>query len=422
MGEIYYIMQERDINNIVMLNNDDLSQDFNEVESDGSRVIKFKKKDKTVFANARLVDFENSSALVCDIVVEDGKILEIIPKSEDVDYKKRKKHCEDASKLYDCRFGFVIPPFQNSFCDSMKAFKNSYGLEIVDSETQKLVQNIMLVKNLMAGAVFTDFSLNECYKKHALLEDVEEKSEQELNELSDDVAKNKKRLFMKVGQTLDELGSLDKAYGKPLTHTLEDFGFLDRSYPVLVGGNCFEKDDFRFLKEHGVLNCVLCPSEDGRLGRRPTNVLQLKNLDFVVGLGSGYSFGVDFFAFMRQILLTQRGMFEDENCLTEKDVLLMAYSRVAICENPNDIFDYIQLRKGDSANFIVVRNVLEEDDLFCSDVLRELVWGKSKNDIELMVMHGKIWQQNNYCVLLNCAYEDLLKKLSEKLKEIKNEY
>ncbi|MDE6583521.1 MAG: hypothetical protein K2K31_02605, partial [Clostridia bacterium] len=120
-----------------------------------------------------------------------------------------------------------------------------------------------------------------------------------------------------------------------------------------------------------------------------------------------------------QILLTQRGMFEDENCLTEKDVLLMAYSRVAICENPNDIFKYSKLREGGSADFIVIRNMLEENDLLCKDVLKELVWNKSKQDVELVVIQGNIWQENNYCALLNCVYEDLLKKLSEKLKEMK---
>ncbi len=413
-------MQNKDIDNVVKFSRIAIPQKFEDVEDDGNRVIRLKKLNKSVFINARLVDFAKACDYVCDIVVENEIISEIIMKNDDLDYKKRQNHCESAEKVYDCHFGYVIPPFQNAFCDSVTAFKKEFNLEDLDKETIKLVQDVMFVKNLMAGAMFIDFSRTENgYKNFAILHDIDEMSEQELNDISDDVAKNKLKLYMKVGQTLDELGTLDKTYGKPLTHILEDFGFLDRTYPVLIGGNCLEKDDFRFLKEHEIYNTVICPSEDGKVGRRMTNVLQLKNLDFVVGLGSGYSYSVDMFAYMRQMLLTVRGIFEDENCLTEKDVLLMAFSGTFLCENPNDIFEFTKLRIGEKANFVLIRNSLEEDASLQNDILKELVWNKSKHDVELVVMCGEIWQQGNFCGLLNCTYDDLIKRLSKKIKEIK---
>lgn len=413
-------MQNKDVSNVVKFSKTAFPQKFEDVESDSNRVIILKKQNKSIFINVRLVDFINCCDEVCDIVVENEIISEIIRKNNDLDHKKRQKHCDSAGNCFDCHFGYVIPPFQNAFCDSLKAFKKEYDFNELDQETTKLVQNVMLVKNLMSGAMVTDFSRTENgYKNFAILNDIDEMSDQELNDFSDNVAKNKLKLYMKVGQTLDELGTLDKTYKKPLTHILEDFGFLDRTCPVLIGGNCLEKDDFRFLKEHEISNFVICPSEDGKVGRRMTNVLQLKNLDFVVGLGSGYSYSVDMFAYMRQILLTMRSIFEDENCLTEKDVLLMAFSGTSFCENPIDIFEFTKLREGQKANFVVINNAFEEDEPLQKDLMKELVWNKSKHDVELVVMCGEIWQNRNFCGLLNCTYDDLIKRLSKKVKEIK---
>ena len=332
-----------------------------------------------LFKNATLIDLDKGKGLLNDLLIENGKIIKI-----------------GNIKNYNCQCidlcgDFVLPNFVNVFCDSIKAFEKTYKKHIKKID---LLQNLMLIKNLLAGAIFFDSSKESC----TILENVEEKSEKELSYLSDYVAKNKSKLFLKVGLSLQELGTIDNIYKKALSQLLEHFGFLATD-PILVGGNCFEKDDFQLFSQY-CNNFCLTVGEDGKSGRRPVNLLTLK--DFNVALGSGYSFEIDFFAFMRQILLTQRGLFEDETLFTEQEVLKMATINGAkmLIGKGND------LKVGADANFIVINKGLSLYD----DIFKTLVWEKSKKDIKMTILKGEIAQKSGEIVGKNDLNYDIILK------------
>ena len=329
-----------------------------------------------LFKNANLVNLENGQTEIVDILVgDDGKIVQI------------ESGISINAEVCDLQGNYVIPPFVNSFCDSSRALENSYGIEVKSAEEKTLAQQLLCVKNLTAGAIF----LND----RVALRNVDEKAETELDEICENAAREKDKIFAKVGLTLEELGSIDKHYGKTLTEVLEEFGFLDREF-VLVGGNCLEKDELRLLKNYDA-KIVVTPNEDGRLGRRPTNLNTLRNLDFDIALGSGDFAEIDFFAFMRQMILTQRGLFEDQKIIDEK----MAF-KIACNGNVVGVKNNIEINN--FANFAVV---LKENSLQ-NDVLKDLVWCKSKKDVLMTICRGEILQKNGKIFMQNLPQYDTI--------------
>lgn len=321
---------------------------------------------KMAFTNALLVDILKSSTQNVDILVENGKIAEIAPHG-------KLKFEGDFINLYK---SYVLPAFFDA-CQLKKEFASS--------GTEALMEKAFSMEMLLSGVTSCLTPLQEdCL----ILENISQMTEQDLADLCQKCAKSKKVIFLKVGQTLEELGSIDKAFGKPLAQVLEDFGFLDRKF-VLVGGNCFEKDDLELFSQYGN-KFVICPAEDARQARRPINLKTLTNLGFDVRLGTGTAFQADFFALMRQVLCTQWQFFEENSSISETDLLMMA----------TDNFSTLQV--GTPANFVVVKNV---PSLF-SNVNEMLVWEKSKEDVLLTVWDGKIMQEY-------ISKEDQLKTIEE---------
>ena len=404
-------MQNTNESNIVVLKNE--KKHFDDVCGQGDSNVTIFSKQLFAFRNCRIVDVETGEVTLCDIIVKNDLIEKIIPHS-DAENRKKYSKCEGV----DCKYGLVIPPFYNAFYDSIKAFEKSFEVE-VDENMKPLVQDLMALKCSLTGVVY----VNDISKGQGiLLEGIAEKSEQELNEVCDNAASGKERLCMKVGQDLEELGALDKMYGKPLSQTLEDFGFLDRKDPIVVGGNRFEKDDLQLFRNYDV-SFVICPYEDGKFGRRPTNLISLKNLNFDVGIGSGYCFEVDFFGMMRQILHAQRGLFEDESCITEKDVLQMALAGTFRSSDVCTIPEIVNLQEKSMASFIVVQDVgfamknVFQSDLY-ADIFKALVWGKTSDDVLMTVGNGQILQREGFCesIATGLTYEELAIKIVDEMK------
>lgn len=349
-----------------------------------------------LFQNANLVDIEKESVITADILVENGKIISL------------EKKTEFAGNKIDLKGNFVLPSFINVFCDSFFAAKNSFNIGINESDLdlRKDFADLLFVKNLLAGTIFVnDAAVKNSFNSKVLC-DIDTLEESALNQISDDTSKNDNLLFMKVGQNLEELGSMDKAYQRPLSHTLEDFGFLDRR-SVVVGGNCFEKDELQLFKDYDC-SFALTPCDDSRMGRRPTNLITLKSLGFEVGIGSGQFFEIDFFAFVRQILMTQWGLFEDTKVISEKEVLNMAFfegAKILGFEN--------RIEKGSCANFIVI----EKGSSLNKNPLKALVWEKSKRDVLMTVFKGEILQKNGEILMKNIRdYDTLISEIKQKLR------
>lgn len=372
-----------------------------------NNVIPFKKQ--TLFKNGVLVSYGTGETQIVDILVDRNVIEDVLPRGKLKNF---------VGEVVDLQGDFVLPPFVNAFCDSARALEETYDLQILNTLTMNFnindqkffhdaahnfVYTYMMVKNLCAGVInFNDLSLPlfDTESNTSILQDIAQKTEGELDELCLKVHQTKSPLFCRVGQTLDELGALDKQFHKPLSQVLEDFGFLDIS-PAIVGANCLEKDELELLKSY---DCpiVLTPGDDAKAARRPNNLVLLKNLDFLTAIGSGHSFEVDFFAFMRQILMNTWGMFEDKSVLTEKDVLFMATTAGSVVLNTQ----IQRIEKGATANFIVVKrtNSLYEDPC------KQIVWEKSKHDVRLTVWDGEIVQKNGEILMKNFLDCDTMKE------------
>lgn len=332
---------------------------------------------RIIFKNCALVDIESGKENIVDILVEGDFVKEIKPcgSFEDIENK-----CD----VVDVEGNYVLPPFSNCFCDSKRAIAENFGLTTED----ELAEDVIGMKNVLSGALYVvDLSSKLMEKEKYVLEKVDEMEEKDLEMAQNEIASKNLTQYLKIGQNLMELGTVDKKYGKSLIEVLEDFGFFDRP-ATIVGGNCLEKDDFMLLQNYAC-DFVVCPNEDARQARRPTNLVTLKNMGFNVGIGSGYSFEIDFFAFMRQILLTHWSMFEDKSVLTEKDVFQMAIGGNVSFDESMPV-DNRKIREGKMANFIVVRkNFVPYDNIF-----QKLVWGESKTDVLMTVCMGSILQQN----------------------------
>lgn len=355
----------------------------NKQHSEKNQVITLSKK--TLYKNAALVDILKDDFEVVDILIEKDKIKRIA--------KPREIRPSPEIEIYDLKKNFVLPSFWNYFCRPDKLLG-----AIAPKTNEKVFEELFFEASRMANFLAGNTVMFNLQRKNScFLENILDCDEKELENLSNEIAKKNKTVFLHMGLTLDELGSVEKKFGKPLVQVLEDFGFLDRNW-VLVGGNCLEKDDFQILSQYeGVV--VLCPLEDACVGRRTLNIQMLKNLGIDIALGSGQSIDVDMFEAIKHLLATQRALFEDANALSEKDALLMA-----TCGQST-------LKEGDQAHFIVMRN----EPSLRESLVSYLVWEASKYGLLLTVADGNALQFDGYIYNneLDMNYFDVLEKLNE---------
>lgn len=336
-----------------------------------------------LFKNAKIVDLESGKVFEADILTENGKI-ESLEKQTDFD-----------AEVIDLGGSYVLPSFVNSFMDSVAAGENYFNVDA--KEKMDDLQRLFLMKNVLAGAVF----VNDISKTRVpVVKDLEEKDEKTLSDLSMEIAQNGKRPFILLGQTLESLGSVDKQFGKSAVLALEDFGFLDRQ-PVIVGGNCLEKDDLETLLAYSG-DFVVLPGEDGKVGRRQTNLVSILTKGFSVCIGGGNCPEIDFFGFMRQMISCMRSMFE-QSVMSEQEALKIATNGSVLgFEN--------RLKVGESATFIAIS---ARESLY-DDIFKTLVWERSKNDVILCVKNGEVLQKNGEIFMKNMpSYATIIRNLKQ---------
>lgn len=340
-----------------------------------------------LFKNARLVDLETGEVCLTDILEEKGKILEI----------GEVQTSNFGEEIVDLEGNYVLPSFVNSFSNSVSAFQKNF-FELKEKSQIDKVCDLFYAKNLLAGAIFSeDVAKNEI----CLIDKIEEKDEKTLSDLSLWVAKEKSVSFLKIGQDLESLGSIDKEYGKSVSRVLEDFGFLDRR-AVIVGGNCLEKDELELFRSYDC-DFVLLPNDDGKFGRRVVNLATLFSKDFNIALGSGDSSEIDFFAYMRQLIFGMRSLFEDIGCINERQVL-------GIATNGSVLGVENGIKVGGDATFIVVR---ARESLY-DDIFKTLVWEMSKRDVLLCVKNGEVLQKNGEIFMKNATtYDTMIRNLKQ---------
>ena len=312
-----------------------------------------------IFKNCNLLDLKLGKTNLVDIQVEGDKIEKIGKiKGDGVDLEGK----------------IVMPGFANCYHNYERASINSYGKMIDEKDLQS--------KNICSGVCFDYYDT----KNITFLENIDKLSEK----MFENVCFNlKDKVFIKFGQNLNEMGNINAIYKQLPSEVLEDFGILDKN-AVIVGGNCFEKDELELLGAYNT-TFVLLPNDDARSGRRFLNINILNRLNISYGLGSGEYAEVDFFAFMRELLSFNSFVMENSSLMSEQQALLHATLIGAKILG----FDG-EIKKGNYANFVVLSGKTNYDDIF-----KSIVYGMSKHNVYMTVKNGKILQQNGVFAMEN---------------------
>lgn len=312
-----------------------------------------------IFKNCNLLDLNLGKINLVDIQIEGDKIEKIGKiKGDGIDLEGK----------------IVMPGFANCYLNYERASINSYGKMIDEKDLH--------AKNICSGVCFDYYDV----KNITFLEDIDKLSEK----MFENVCFNlKDKVFIKFGQNLNEMGNINAIYRQLPSEVLEDFGILDKN-AVIVGGNCFEKDELELLGAYNT-SFVLLPNDDARSGRRFLNINILNRLNISYGLGSGEYAEVDFFAFMRELLSFNSFVMENSSLMSEQEALLHATLIGAKILG----FDG-EIKKGNYANFIALSGKTNYDDIF-----KSIVYGMSKHNVYMTVKNGKILQQNGVFAMEN---------------------
>ena len=345
---------------------------------------------KTLFKNGNLINFDNEKVENVDILVNNGIIEKIGSLST-----------EKVDKIIYLKGNIITPAFANCFYRSLNAVKNSYFDEnrIFSSQEREIIKKYMEEKNILSGALyFYDFSFETPF---SLIDNLSEKEENELEEFSLNL---KNKTFIKVGQTLEEMGEINAKSRKMPSEFLEDFGFLDKK-AVIVGGNLFEKDELEIFSSYDT-SFILLPNDDARSGRRFANINSLEKFEIPFGIGSGDYAEIDFFSFMRQLLSFNSFVMENSTLLSPKQVFEIATTKGAEILGVD-----AKVKEGNFANFIV----LNRQNILNDDIFKGIVFELSKQDVVMTVKEGKILQENGVFVMENGENYDKI-TLGSKLK------
>ena len=345
---------------------------------------------KTLFKNGNLISFDNEKARNVDILVNNGIIEKIGNLS-----------AEKVDKIVDLKGNIITPAFANCFYRSLNAVKNSYFDEnrTFSSQEREIIKKYMKEKNILSGALyFYDFSFETPF---SLIDNLSEKEENELEEFSLNL---KNKTFIKVGQTLEEMGEINAKSREMPSEFLEDFGFLDKK-AVIVGGNLFEKDELEIFSSYDT-SFILLPNDDARSGRRFANINSLEKFEIPFGIGSGDYAEIDFFSFMRQLLSFNSFVMENSTLLSPKQVFEIATTKGAEILGVD-----AKVKEGNFANFIV----LNRQNILNDDIFKGIVFELSKQDVVMTVKEGKILQENGVFVMENGENYDKI-TLGSKLK------
>lgn len=312
-----------------------------------------------IFKNCNLLDLKLGKTNLVDIQVEGEKIEKIGKiKGDGIDLEGK----------------IVMPGFANCYHNYERASINSYG-KMIDEKDLKS-------KNICSGVCFDYYDT----KNITFLEDIDKLSEKNFENVCFNL---KDKVFIKFGQNLNEMGNINAIYKQLPSEVLEDFGILDKN-AVIVGGNCFEKDELELLGAYNT-SFVLLPNDDARSGRRFLNINILNRLNISYGLGSGEYAEVDFFAFMRELLSFNSFVMENSSLMSEQEALLHATLIGAKILG----FDG-EIKKGNYANFVALSGKTNYDDIF-----KSIVYGMSKHNVYMTVKNGKILQQNGVFAMEN---------------------
>lgn len=369
------------------------------------------------FKNARLIFGDNSNTYdkLCDIIVKDDKIVYL---GDSVEESKDEI-------VYNLNGKILLPSFANSNSNSYLSPFIFYQDKEVDSsliyeyqsyinnftdEEKEILINYHLAKNIQSGVTFVDdsaifsekianllnkYNLNgrvNFYNKENNFQNIKQiyrcdlsMSDNLLCSISQDSAENKIPVSIKICETLEEAGEIDKKYNKSCVRYVEDLGLLDRNV-TLFGCNFLDKDDLEILCTYDC-DVVVSNFANLYLARGMPNVVNLISNGITVSFGSEFNTEVDMFSEMKNCYLLTRNLLCDFDAISPYEIFEMATinSKLSMGFSNN-------LQVGDYANFVIYNS--ENKIVNYDDFYKEFILKFDKSDICMTISNGKIVYEN----------------------------
>lgn len=191
--------------------------------------------------------------------------------------------------------------------------------------------------------------------------------EKELDLASEIAGEKGYKVLIRLFDNLEATGELNSMAKMLPINYIESFGLLDRG-GYISGAICSDKEDYRLLESYG-FEIVTRPIADLRKGNGFSNIIQIKNANLNLSVGSDDEKHIDMFSCARAMLLGTKGMLSDKEVISEQEILDIVSSSNGICENS-------------SADFIVL------DGKFNS--VEDIVNTANACNIKMVVSGGKI--------------------------------
>lgn len=161
-----------------------------------------------------------------------------------------------------------------------------------------------------------------------------------------------------------------------------------------------------------------CPVTNLKLGSGIANIEKLKNNNILVGLGTdgpGSGSNFDMFQVMKFAALLQKGTHEDPMLMNAYDVLKMATINGAKVLGLDSKIGSIEIGKQANMILLTLDNIMTQPT---NDILANIVYNANQNNIEKVIINGKIVLSDNK--INNINEQEIIDKCKEITKRIFN--
>lgn len=212
-----------------------------------------------------------------------------------------------------------------------------------------------------------------------------------MKEVSALLHKYKEPCFMHSSESANEVQGCLQRYGKTPTELFDDLGLYD------YGGGAFHccylsEHDYEIFQKRG-LYVVTCPASNLKLasGIAPIAEMRRRNLPVAIGTdGPASNNCLDMFREMFLVTGLQKVKEKDASSTPAYDVLRMATVEGA---HAMGLWDADVLEERKLADLIVI-NLHRPNMQPCNDIIKNIVYSGSKENIYLTMVNGKILYEN----------------------------
>lgn len=177
------------------------------------------------------------------------------------------------------------------------------------------------------------------------------------------------------------------------------------------------EEDIQIMKNLNI-GVAHCPVTNLKLGSGIANIEKLKNNNISVGLGTdgpGSGSNFDMFQVMKFAALLQKGTHEDPMLMNAYDVLKMATIEGAKVLGLDSKIGSIEIGKQANMILLTLNNIMTQPT---NDVLANIVYNANQNNIEKVIINGKIVLSDNK--INNINEQEIIDKCKEITKRIFN--